>query len=116
MPSNKDKPKKIQSEFVSKASEELEDAVASELEVEDPSVEEAAAIIEELSVEISVVEEAEEACCALRAIGGRERPRRLAFSTNKAGSNPALDILRHSLPPISGTHFSVHLPAATVTR
>ena len=28
MPSNKDKPKKIQSEFVSKASEELEDAVA----------------------------------------------------------------------------------------
>ena len=61
MPSNKDKPKKIQSEFVSKASEELEDAVAGELEVEDPSVEEAAAIIKELSVEIPVVEEAVEA-------------------------------------------------------
>jgi hypothetical protein len=45
MPSNKDKPKKIQSEFVSKASEELEDAVAGELEVEDPSV--AAGEIEE---------------------------------------------------------------------
>ncbi len=58
MPSNKDQPKKIDSEFVSKASEELEDAVAGELEVEDPSVEEAAAIIEELSVEIPVVEEA----------------------------------------------------------
>jgi hypothetical protein len=62
MPSNKDQPKEIDSEFVAKASEELEDAVAGELEVEDPSVEEAAAIIEELSVEISVVEEAEEAC------------------------------------------------------
>ena len=58
MPSNKDKPKKIQSEFVSKASEELEGAVAGELEVEDPSVEEAAAIIAELSVEMPVVEEA----------------------------------------------------------
>jgi len=58
MPSNKDKPKKIQSEFVSKASEELEDAVAGELEVEDPSVEEAAAIIKELSIEMPVVEEA----------------------------------------------------------
>ena len=61
MPSNKDQPKKIASEFVSKASEELEDAVAEELEVEDPSVEEAAAIIAELSVEIPVVEEAVEA-------------------------------------------------------
>ena len=58
MPSNKDQPKKIDSEFVSRASEELEDAVASELEVEDPSVEEAAAIIAELSVEMPVVEEA----------------------------------------------------------
>lgn len=61
MPSNKDQPKEIDSEFVAKASEELEDAVAGELEVEDPSIEEAAAIIEELSVEISVVEEAVEA-------------------------------------------------------
>ena len=58
MPSNKDEPKEIESEFVARASGELEDAVASELEVEDPSVEEAAAIIEELSVEIQVVEEA----------------------------------------------------------
>ena len=58
MPSNKDQPKKIASEFVSRASEELEEAVAGELEVEDPSVEEAAAIIKELSVEIPVVEEA----------------------------------------------------------
>jgi len=58
MPSNKDQPKKIASEFVSRASEELEDAVAGELEVEDPSVEEAAAIIAELSVEMPVVEEA----------------------------------------------------------
>ena len=64
MPSNKDEPKEIESEFVSRASEELEDAVADELEVEDPSVEEAAAIIAELSVEIPVVEEAvsEEVC------------------------------------------------------
>jgi len=61
MPSNKDEPKEIESEFVARASEELEDAVADELEVEDPSVEEAAAIIEELSVEIPVVEEAVEA-------------------------------------------------------
>ena len=58
MPSNKDEPKEIESEFVSRASEELEDAVADELEVEDPSVEEAAAIIAELSVEMPVVEEA----------------------------------------------------------
>ena len=58
MPSNKDQPKKIDSEFVSRASEELEEAVAGELEVEDPSVEEAAAIIAELSVEMPVVEEA----------------------------------------------------------
>ena len=58
MLSNIDKPKKIDSEFVSRASEELEEAVAGELEVEDPSVEEAAAIIKELSVEIPVVEEA----------------------------------------------------------
>ena len=62
MSSNKDQPKEIDSEFVARASEELEDAVAGELEAEDPSVEEAAAIIEELSVEIPVVEEAEEAC------------------------------------------------------
>ena len=61
MPSNKDQPKEIDSEFVARASEELEDAVAGELEVEDPSVEEAAAIIAELSVEIPVVEEAVEA-------------------------------------------------------
>ncbi len=58
MPSNKDQPKKIDSEFVSRASEELEEAVAGELEIEDPSVEEAAAIIAELSVEMPVVEEA----------------------------------------------------------
>jgi hypothetical protein len=58
MPSNKDEPKEIESEFVARASEELEDAVAEELEVEDPSVEEAAAIIAELSIEIPVVEEA----------------------------------------------------------
>tara|TARA_R110001583_G_scaffold187897_1_gene349477 strand:+ start:322 stop:591 length:270 start_codon:yes stop_codon:yes gene_type:complete len=63
MPSNKDEPKEIESEFVSRASEELEDAVADELEVEDPSVEEAAAIIAELSVEIPVVEEVCEAEC-----------------------------------------------------
>ena len=63
MPSNKDEPKEIESEFVARASEELEDAVAGELEVEDPSVEEAAAIIAELSVEIPVVEEVCEAEC-----------------------------------------------------
>ncbi len=61
MPSNKDEPKEIESEFVARASGELEEAVADELEVEDPSVEEAAAIIAELSVEIPVVEEAVEA-------------------------------------------------------
>jgi len=61
MPSNKDEPKEIESEFVARASGELEEAVAGELEIEDPSVEEAAAIIAELSVEIPVVEEAVEA-------------------------------------------------------
>lgn len=60
---DKKKPKKVESEFTAKASGELEEAVAEELEVEDPTVEEAAAVIEELTVEEEVEEEvvAEEA-------------------------------------------------------
>ena len=48
---DKKKPKKVESEFTAKASGELEEAVAEELEIEDPTVEEAAAVIEELTVE-----------------------------------------------------------------
>jgi|TARA_R100001082_G_scaffold54307_1_gene29679 hypothetical protein len=60
---DKENPKKVQSEFTAKASGELEEAVAEELEIEDPAVEEAAAVIEELTVEEEVEEEvvAEEA-------------------------------------------------------
>ena len=60
---DKENPKKVQSEFTAKASGELEEAVAEELEIEDPAVEEAAAGIEELTVEEEVEEEvvAEEA-------------------------------------------------------
>ena len=49
--------------FTAKASGELEEAVAEELEIEDPTVEEAEAVIEELTVEEEVEEEvvAEEA-------------------------------------------------------
>ena len=60
---DKKNPKKVGSEFTAKASGELEEAVAEELEIEDPAVEEAAAVIEELTVEEEVEEEvvAEEA-------------------------------------------------------
>jgi|TARA_B100000085_G_scaffold283986_1_gene315909 hypothetical protein len=60
---DKENPKKVESEFTAKASGELEEAVAEELEIEDPTVEEAAAVIEELTVEEEVEEEvvAEEA-------------------------------------------------------
>ena len=60
---DKENPKKVESEFTAKASGELEEAVAEELEVEDPTVEEAEAVIEELTVEEEVEEEvvAEEA-------------------------------------------------------
>jgi len=60
---DKENPRKVQSEFTAKASGELEEAVAEELEIEDPAVEEAAAVIEELTVEEEVEEEvvAEEA-------------------------------------------------------
>ena len=60
---DKKKPKKVESEFTAKASGELEEAVAEELEIEDPTVEEAEAVIEELTVEEEVEEEvvAEEA-------------------------------------------------------
>ena len=60
---DKKNPKKVESEFTAKASGELEEAVAEELEIEDPTVEEAAAVIEELTVEEEVEEEvvAEEA-------------------------------------------------------
>ncbi len=60
---DKKNPKKVQFEFTAKASGELEEAVAEELEIEDPAVEEAAAVIEELTVEEEVEEEvvAEEA-------------------------------------------------------
>ena len=60
---DKENPKKVESEFTAKASGELEEAVAEELEIEDPTVEEAEAVIEELTVEEEVEEEvvAEEA-------------------------------------------------------
>ena len=60
---DKENPKKVESEFTAKASGELEEAVAEELEIEAPTVEEAAAVIEELTVEEEVEEEvvAEEA-------------------------------------------------------
>ena len=48
---DKRKPKKIASEFVATASGKLEEAVAEELEIEDPEPEEAEAIIEELTIE-----------------------------------------------------------------
>ena len=54
---DKENPKKVESEFTAKASGELEEAVAEELEVEDPTVEEAEAVIEELTVEEEVEEE-----------------------------------------------------------
>jgi hypothetical protein len=57
---DKENPKKVQSEFTAKASGELEEAVAEELEIEDPAVEEAAAVIEELTVEEEVEEVEEE--------------------------------------------------------
>ena len=57
---DKENPKKVESEFTAKASGELEEAVAEELEVEDPTVEEAAAVIEELTVEEEVEEVEEE--------------------------------------------------------
>ena len=60
---DKENPKKVQSEFTAKASGELEEAVAEELEIEDPAVEEAAAVIEELTVE-EEVEEVEEVVVA----------------------------------------------------
>tara|TARA_R110000824_G_scaffold91807_4_gene223130 strand:- start:389 stop:598 length:210 start_codon:yes stop_codon:yes gene_type:complete len=51
MSHDKKKPKQIASEFVATASGKLEEAVAEELEIEDPAPEEAEAIIEELTVE-----------------------------------------------------------------
>tara|TARA_A100001515_G_scaffold6500_1_gene5471 strand:- start:6360 stop:6596 length:237 start_codon:yes stop_codon:yes gene_type:complete len=60
---SKNEPKKVEAaeDFVAKASEELEEAVAEEIEVEDPTVEEAAAVIEELTEEVAEEEVAEEA-------------------------------------------------------
>ena len=60
---DKKNPKKVGSEFTAKASGKLEEAVAEELEVEDPTVEEAEAVIEDLTVQVEIVEEvvAEEA-------------------------------------------------------
>ena len=60
MSHDKENPKQVESEFTAKASGELEEAVAEELEVEDPSVEEAEAVIEELTVEVEVEEDEEE--------------------------------------------------------
>ena len=57
MSHDKENPKQVESEFTAKASGELEEAVAEELEVEDPSVEEAEAVIEELTVEVEVEED-----------------------------------------------------------
>jgi hypothetical protein len=51
MSHDKNQPKQVESEFVARASGELEESVASELENEDPATEEAAAIIEELTIE-----------------------------------------------------------------
>ena len=57
MSHDKENPKQVESEFTAKASGELEEAVAEELEVEDPSVEEAEAVIEELTVELEAEED-----------------------------------------------------------
>ena len=51
MSHDKNDPKQIESEFVSKASDELEESVAEEPSTEDPSPEEAAAAIEKLTVQ-----------------------------------------------------------------
>tara|TARA_R110002167_G_scaffold125796_1_gene306219 strand:+ start:926 stop:1198 length:273 start_codon:yes stop_codon:yes gene_type:complete len=56
---DKENPKKVGSEFTARASGELEEAVAEELAIEDPSVEEAEAVIEDLTVEEDEVEEVE---------------------------------------------------------
>tara|TARA_R100001463_G_scaffold37658_15_gene81016 strand:+ start:4051 stop:4236 length:186 start_codon:yes stop_codon:yes gene_type:complete len=57
MSHDKNQPKQVESEFVARASGELEESVASELEIEDPATEEAAAIIEELTVNVIIEEE-----------------------------------------------------------
>ena len=57
MSHDKNQPKQVESEFVARASGELEESVASELENEDPATEEAAAIIEELTVNVIIEEE-----------------------------------------------------------
>ena len=51
MSHDKNQPKQVESEFVARASGELEESVASELENEDPATEEAASIIEKLTIE-----------------------------------------------------------------
>ena len=51
MSHDKNQPKQVESEFVARASGELEESVASELENEDPATEEAAAIIVKLTIE-----------------------------------------------------------------
>ena len=63
MSSDKKKPTSIDSSFVAKASGKLKKTVAEELQTEDPTIEEAEAVIEELTVEEPVIEEivAEEA-------------------------------------------------------
>ena len=63
MSSDKKKPTSIDSSFVAKASGKLKKTVAEELQAEDPTIEEAEAVIEELTVEEPVIEEivAEEA-------------------------------------------------------
>ena len=52
---SKEQPKKVAAsgDFVANASEVLEEAVAEEIEVEDPTSEQAAAIIEELTEEVA---------------------------------------------------------------
>ena len=57
MSSDKKKPTSIDSSFVAKASGKLKKTVAEELQAEDPTIEEAEAVIEELTVEEPVVEE-----------------------------------------------------------
>ena len=61
MSSDKKKPTSIDSSFVAKASGKLQKTVAEELQAEDPTIEEAEAVIEELTVEEAVAEEEEEA-------------------------------------------------------
>ena len=51
MSHDKKRPKQIASEFVATASGKLEEAVAEELEIEDPAPEEAEAVIDELTIE-----------------------------------------------------------------